>query len=297
MRNMKTRFLVTSHGMTASHWFASCLNTHPAIYCSHDSSDVSNGKETYSLKNDEQYKRHLPVKQLFLDSVQYTGDKHVIGNVAGFILNDLYQKIFKEKYDFSGLVIANMIRHPVTYINSFVAFALETKHSNSEIYQRRFGKATNYLSNLARDFKISNFNSAHPEIVSFVQACHSCTKIARDMNYGDFIHIKMENLTTDKKYFNSVAQRLTLGQYSFSETMLNDFFKRPLASHKYFVKKNNLSSKSVSYSSDSQKIYAAWEQWKKDIFIKILYGIVEGVGHRTIKSLYEEQGYDLSFIH
>jgi len=290
-------FFVTSHGLSATTWLAYSLNLHPAIFCSHGRSHPEQGLEreeylrdkAYRLQRIEFERRQMLAMTLgeYLEVQRQTaGMCCIVGNVHGYVLKELKRKLANDTVD-ANIRIANLVRNPVAYAESYVALVCRRRIDYPEKYQEHLDRAKENIG-LANDLRIPNYNLNDPRRFAFLEACWSISGIAEDLSYKDVPHFRMEDIVSDTEYFMEAVNYLTNGKCVYDQALLEKVFsKKKMNSHREIARRLNISG-GLSRSEDPEEIYIEWPDWKKEVFLVYCRG--------RNKERFESAGYDLSFL-
>lgn len=266
------QFLITSHGHTATTWLALVLSSHPEIGCSH---------HTYSLQPPKKLKPslHAPISLVnyFAElKSQAKPQFKAIGNIHGFVYSEIQQQLKK----MPNLTVVNMIRHPISRIESARSNWLKTKKAldiaNAEFYQESLRYAELVNKKYKLDFK-SNINA-----YMFLKALSQQDQVYTDMRLAKenkILQIKYEEITKDPALLGKLINYITHGKVQVSYPMLKILISKP-AQNTNNVKKLT-----------EQQVYATWPEWQKYAFYLHL-----SKNGRFDNNIYTNLGYDLSFI-
>lgn len=254
-------FLVTSHGQTASMWLAGILNKIPGVYCTHGYTyppmqakleEITHHDIYHRERSSKRFER-LPLKQYFREISQAT-DAPIVGNVLSFYLGRLLDRSSRWQLNNKSLKIINVIRHPITRINS----TLKTWDPHGEGALPPFvpvdflNHCTHIIEYVTKHYKV-DVNSSKAK--SFIVALLAMQHIARDVRMAKKIsvsNVKYEDLTRDINVFSDVLSHLT-GLYSTeSKQQINDIFH---------CDKINAHNKGASDDPEIQ--YEQWEPWQQ----------------------------------
>lgn len=287
----KRYFLITSHGQTASMWLAAVLNRIPQVFCSHGYTYPPQAADLDELSNNEWALRqacfdrfqHLSLSNYFQE-LKSASDLPVIGNVLAFYLSRLFSKggtpaktkrFLKRK----NIVVANMVRHPVTRLTS----TLKTwSNDESDVVPDFIQHDFNTRCHLMRLFlrKNHNVDFSINKNKAFLVALLAMEDISNDVklaNLHNIQNLKYEDITTDKQAFKKLIDLVT-GQMELAYDHVDDLF----ASKKINAHNN-------TGISEAHKQYQSWEPWQQDAFKFTM--------ERTdLLKTYHETGYDFSFV-
>jgi len=121
-------FFVASRGLTATTWYKNALGAHPDIFCSHGRDRPERGIETDELLKSpayradrleyEQWQRAAGIDDYVADLRKASDGEDFLGNVHGYVLIAVMDKLSKSEI---SCPVANMVRHPVTFVESYTA--------------------------------------------------------------------------------------------------------------------------------------------------------------------------------
>ncbi len=288
-------FFVSSRGLTATTWFSQALNKHPLIFCSHGRDKPERGQETEEFLQSKEYRDdRLIFEQLqrrmgiieYIDILKSasSGEK-ILGNVHGYVLVELIDKLSKAGL-YGEIPIANMVRNPITFIESYTALVCHRKHDYPEKYN-----AEHLPRAMANQELLKNYGLYDPEdveVYGFVEACQAVVKMSRELDIDNVLIIPMEKIVSDKQYFAEMVNHLTRGKCSFDkDTIANIFTQKKVNTHRDKIKPINNNEK----SSWCEKPYWIWKEWSKNKKMLFRYFLNE----KQIKG-FISLGYDISFV-
>jgi len=291
--SLKNRFfIVTSHGWSASHWFAVALDTHPEVFCFHSAlhlharGDDTSEEHLKNITKDHSQavnsREDLSIDVAFDQIMDRAKDPkiRIFGNVHTYRLRDL--PALKEKFPAPREHrVMNLIRHPVSLINS--GFGQLRTFAEWDIFTLVESVASLQINlfELDRTVKKHKLNLTEPNVYMFMGACQHLYHLARDQHIGpESPTIIMERLTTDTEYYAEIIRGLTAGEIECSKEYLNEVFA--------LGAKNKHAQNKKSTNTPAQQ-FAAWDSWQRDVFL---------IAFRDsgLKDLYARHGYDFSFI-
>ena len=282
-------FIVTSHGWSASNWFAVALDTHPEILCFHsamhkhargDSLSEEYLKENALEHGDAVNSRENLSIDVAFDRIKMRAQdprKRVFGNVHTYRIRDL--PALQDKYPTPREhMLMNLIRHPVSLVNSgfgqlriFIEWDINTLIDVAGLQEMRFE-----LDDIIKRY---NLNLTDPNVVTFMSACQHLFFLARDQIIApDAPTIIMERLTADREYYCEIVRNLTSGEIECTDEYLDEVFS--------LGKRNKHAQNSTI---DPAQQFLKWEDWQRDTFLIALR-------KSGIKDLYAKYDYDFSFI-
>ena len=278
-------FLVTSRGLTATTWFNNAINKHQEVFSSHGRDRPSRGIETDDMLKDkvyridrlkyEQWQRKADINSFVLDLVNASNGEKFIGNVHGYVLIEIMDKISKSK-DIANIKIANMIRHPIGFIESYTALVNHRKLDYPEKFYSEHGKRMELNKELLEKYNINNDNL---EIIGFIEACQSLKKSSNEINLHNVFTIKMEEIVSNKDYFLDVFSYLTSGLLDYDTSMLDSVVR--INSHTGKYRENR------TVTNFYQKNWENWPEIKKRILLDLF--------SKEDIYVYQKHGYKLDF--
>ncbi len=281
------RFLVTTPGLSATRWLCFALATRKDVFVSHgkhplDSiihGDFAREKgigdvESFTLGNKmADFYAQTRLEEVFAAYREIMPQAAAYGNVHAFTIESLMQKIRSER-DLNGINILNVLRHPVSYIESHYRL-VRSAEEHPSLYQHY---ENTMLSQALGQFPelVLLDNIPYAEFTAFVVSCLSVCNLAYDFAFTQFRYVRMEDLTTDVEALQKFCEYLTGLEYSRGD--LEELIcQGPINRHK----KN-------SSIKDPRSIYESWTTWQQDIAHMMLPTIV-------LNKL-EDHGYDISML-
>jgi hypothetical protein len=283
-------FFVASRGLTATTWFKNALSLHSDIFCSHGRDRPNRGIETDSLLLDKAYRvdrlnyekwqRGASIDNYTKDLISASSGEQFIGNIHGYVLIELMDKLSKS--DLENIPVANMVRHPIGFIESYVALVNHRKNDYPEKFYAEHGKRIVKNKQLIVEYKV---NSGDLSLLGFIEACQSLKKSIDEIRLHQVYIVKMEEVVSNKKYFLDVFYYLTGGLLNYDENVLDKVLK--VNSHKEKYNKIKTDSRNLECHDET------WREWsssvRQDIFMEIL--------SKEDIFVYQEHGYNLDFIY
>lgn len=294
------RFIVASHGWSGSNWLAYALNLNEHILCTHSARNIlANDTAMHSNKNLKKnirdFHKGYVSRQAF--SIQDTYDKIIqlgysefYGSVHVLRLRDIpviNQKfgLPQEKYN-----LINLVRHPIDLVwSGYGQFKDLFRFDINELYWT-LGKILNeskeFVYNIGDKYKI---NIGEIDHLAFIGAACVLGSLQKDFNVINEIKtyekidylgiIKMEKITSNKNYFQSILLQLTNNQLIIQDSYLKKVFNTGKVNvHRHDKVKLN-----------PKERYNSLENWQKEVlnFYLDKYQIVKE---------YHSYGYDFSFL-
>ncbi|MBO6657188.1 MAG: hypothetical protein JJ934_09845 [Pseudomonadales bacterium] len=280
-------FMVTSHGWSASKWLAAALNKHPEVTCVHSVGSVL-PDEKESEYEDELHadladmgatlgRQNQSLKEHF-DSIVEKQDRRIIGSVHRYRLRDLPRLLQGgETYPFQ---LANLIRHPVTLVNSgqgeFTTLAEMSDETRKEI-QTFFENQRQYYLDLQRKYDLDLEDWS---VLSFLAAAQHQFVLVHDQTCVKGVaNVCMERVTTEPELFRSMIEALSKKTLVADDDYINGVF--------------NMGN--VNRHTNDRKIttpeerFELWNDWQREAYKHFM----EQSG---IDTVYSQVGYDFSFV-
>jgi len=281
-------FFVTSRGLTATTWFSNALNANQHTFCSHGRDRPSRGIETDSLLLDENYRidrlnyeqwqRKASIDDYIVDLVGASNGESCVGNVHGYVLIEIMDKLSKLKND--DIVVANMIRNPLGFVESYTSLV---NHRKIDYPEKFYAEHDNRVQGNKKFFDKYKINHKDIEMTGFFEACQSLKKSANEMKMFPVFTVKMEELVSSEEYFLNVFSFLTKGLLHYDAHKLANIVK--INSHqKKFKKKLN----TANTADINRCIWNNWTSKKRYIFLDFM--------SKECIDVYKEYDYDLSYI-
>lgn len=288
--NTDNIFIITSHGQTATRWLSSILNMNPDIFCSHGYTHPPSATENRDLTNSEIEALTKKANERFwnLSLNEYINElnsivhKKYIGSVHAYMYGYLLEKMKSENHLYlkNKLVIINMVRHPITRIQSAYKCWLPENLSDikESFVQTDFDNRCQFIINGIRKCKKLYSVSDKFFIVALLQS----VDIAKDIELASrhkTKQIRFEDITSNPR---SVSDLI----YDLSRQTIRIAIEE--ASNLLNTKKIN-EHNTGSKLKDACNIFMDWEPWKKAAYLYI---------HRSQKfeKVYSNFGYDFSFL-
>src|SRR3989338_927550 len=277
-------FLITSYGRTATFWIAKKLNEHPDIVCSHGPiyPPVLPGKEDSPSDNLAlEMHRNLdtflktPIEKV-LEGVRQLGRAKIYGNVHAYSANSVKIMINSNMIQ-SKLNVVNLIRHPVTRIESFKnRFHYELMHN---MYFRN--KVNDYARDVV-DKELMNYlkdrckiNFSANDTLFLYALCLVPFNDALDLK-TDIVSIPMERLTKEPEVFCWMFNIISHGSLRMDSNYLAEI---------YFQGRLNV----LSEEKSAIATYFSWQDWMRDAFHFVAQKY-------NFPAMYNKLHYDFSFV-
>ena len=289
-------FFVASRGLTATTWFSQALNKHPNIFCCHGRDRPERGIETAKLLSQREYREDrlaFEQKQRQMSLSQYlqvvknaSSGQEILGNVHGFVLVELIDKLTEAKR-YGDMPIANMVRNPIMFLESYSALVCHIKIDYPEKFYNEFMPRAKDNQKVLKRYGVTDLEDV--EMSGFVEGCQALVKTGFEIDIDNVPTIIMEKIVSDKKYFAKTAEYLTRGKCCFDDAILEDIFSQgKINAHRDKCRQLN---SNLKRSNLSDKPYILWKNWTESKR-RIFHHFLEEKQINKFISL----GYDLSFV-
>jgi hypothetical protein len=309
------RFIVASHGWSASNYVAHVLNLHPQIACAHSSAAIL--AEDKSVFDGDNLRRRIPeLRKGYLDRQQITlkdryqllerqvvdhnpswkndANRAWVGTVHTYRMRDLSVQL--EKFGFANedkYRLVNLVRHPLDLVVSGYGQFLDLFKIDINEYAWSLNKIVavrNGIEFVERALEGSGLRPGDYEVICFASACAVLGSLRLDIeaeqkiasfNETPFDYlgpIKMENIVSSPNEVGKLVTLLTAGEAVVSAQYLNN-----VASVKKVNRHNHASPDGT---------LARWEilpYWQKKLFVNFFT-------YFDLRTPYEEIGYNFDFL-
>lgn len=282
--NRRKYFIVTSHGNTGTMWLSIRMNNHPKIFCTHSYQwPIMEPLEKLRIEkagfdllgNANKHFWKLSLDQFF-DQHEDSTKKKIIGNVHGFTFGRFWQMLpslsAKRK---RNLKLLNMVRHPITRINSCYHHWTEGGDNKFQFIKDDIKNNCNHILEFInkRNYKVELTYEKRAFIVALLQSEHVAQDISLTHKEG-IGNIIFEELTKDEDYYSRIFNGLTKLNPVNDKSVDND--------------------KSIQHTHSPHKLSAKeqfdkWEPWKQESFRFV-------ANRSNMKKIYKKYDYDMSFI-
>lgn len=278
-------FLVTSYGRTATYWIAKNLNQHPDIVCSHGPSlppvlphNKKQPLDSYVLEMHKNLDVFLktPVKEV-LSGIRDLGRGKVYGNVHGYSANSVDIMFENNSIAQSDLSVVNIIRHPITRIESFKnRFHYELTY-NTYFKSQADGYIQDMVDRKLLDFLATKYNMdfSLDTMLFLYSLCLVAFNDKLDLE-SNIISIPMERLTKDPEVFCWMFNILTYPEVKIDSKYLANV---------YSTERSNVLTKEQT----SVETYSSWDGWMQAAFKFVMKKY-------DFSRMYNRLQYDLSFV-
>lgn len=261
-------FLITSSGQMGTFWLASQLNKHPDIFCSHSYDRPAWGAEGAPLRGEEgerqryiikEFLAKMPLKKFFAENARVSF-KSYVGNVHAYKIDRALE--LREKEKLFNVKIVNLIRHPITRINSLVNCI------HNEWYDYGYVDHLAFVPKLYIDQGRKVIQDCLPRMVDefddslqkqfFIVSALLEKRTALELAIAEKHAIpsfRYEDITSSKEILTQLVKEVS------DETLIKNY---DWISNDVTYKKLNSHSQSAYQST--QAIFDGWEPWKKEIY-------------------------------
>lgn len=268
---MPIKFIVTSHGWSASNWLSYALNMHPEIICSHSAANLINTKVANDIRGLERsfHKAYRNRLEKSIDSsyekIISSGAASSYGSVHLYRIRDLpyqYDRFsIKDKY-----IVFNLVRGPVSLVLSGEGqFRQLFKTDINELHWNLVKVTDNldYLYGLADKYDLKLGDDS---VLPFVAACRVLDSLKKDIDAEKLIAgidefdyrgvIRMEDITLNRECFIDLIKNLLPRDAAITEEYLSSVNQLGLI---------NRHATPIVGKSERQK-FTDLPDWKKDVF-------------------------------
>jgi hypothetical protein len=276
---------ISSYGRTATYWLAQVLNAHPDVICSHGPTTppiIEYGDET-PVETDLFVWDNMD-KFFALSLDEALNDMHRLGKAKFYIkvhsysAYNLYNRILTEGCA-RPLGIANLLRHPVTRVDSLARRWRANAKTNPRMrkfmlnWWRETPDAQGLTKSLANQRGVDLSRTSD---IFFAAACLWLRQDREDLTVP-ILHVPCERLVEDLDYFAWFAGRITGGKLKMTPDYLDH------------VRRTGPKNASGDVMRSALSTWTAWAPWQRAALAHVaeLYGL---------RGLYDEFQYDLSFV-
>ena len=274
---------VCSYGRTATYWLAQLLNEHPDIISSHGPTtppiveyEEANPHELDNWVWENMPKFHDMKLRDVLRDMRKVGEAKYYVKVHAYSAFNLFNRLMDEGMT-RPVLMANLVRHPVTRVESFAKRWKENAGWNERL--RTFlldwwdeqEPARALRKHLEAKHSVDFTDEAN---VFFATACLWLRQDREDLMVP-MLHVSSERLVSDPDYFAWFLDRLTLGRLAGDREIMEIY--------------RNTGPKNVSAGArPAREVYRGWDDWQREAFdfVANLYDLAP---------LYSRFPYDLDF--
>lgn len=252
---------VCSYGRTATYWLSQLLNAHPDIICSHGPTTppIIEYEDSSPQELDKWVWENMPAfHDLKLPDVmrdmRKMGDARYYVKVHAYSAFNLFNRLVSEGVS-RPVFMANVVRHPVTRVESFAKRWVENAQWNAQMrsfmldWWREQPPARELEKHLARNFDVDFTNEAN---VFFATACLWLRQDREDLAVP-MLHASSERLVGDPDYFAWFLDRLTEGRLA-GDPEIMDIYRKT-------------GPKNVSAGAlPAREVFDGWDDWKRAAF-------------------------------
>lgn len=303
------RFLITSHGCSASNWLAYVLNQHHDIVCAHSSAAIIASdraevdvneilrieglpgiyRKLEMIRSGYQNRSRQSLEKVFV-SLETQLPARLYGLVHTFRLRDLPTQSQDFEMHFRPLPVANLIRHPIDLVQSLCGQFLETFRFDILDFQWTVKKIIDNAQDIVEELSAEHgFFPGDYDALCFLGACVCMTGLQQDIEATPFAQnsdnfdflgtIRCEDITTDPEVLKFWVEQLSAKSVRADQDYLEACYR---TGH---VNRHNRDSTAKT----SREKFETWRPWQKDAFTRIFARL-------AIRSHYEDQGYDFDML-
>jgi len=284
----KNFFAVTTPGLSATRWLSFALASNQDVFVTHGKHPL-HSIQTGSLEREKNMGDEESItdgnlmkwfyENLSLDEIHQIyeslkPDAKALGNVHSFTLQSLSNKI-QERPCKSPMNVTNVLRHPVSYINSHSNLVKSAEgHQLYEHYEKDLFSTA--LTSFPELMLIDCDN--YSEFLAFTVSCLSVHNLIYDLNVSGpgLSNYRMEDLTTDPELLKSFCEETTGLPYEL-----------PILSQMIQGGAINTHKKDATRKTPLN-IYNQWEPWQKDICRIII--------PRAVLEMFGKNGYEIDMM-
>lgn len=266
-KSKPNEFVIASHGQTATLWLAAALNANKSIFCTHGYNYPPVATQIAEISIADQVARdNLTAERFwqlslneFMNELRANTNLPVIGNVHAFIYRRIHSLTrFRFRLRSRKITIMNMVRHPVTRVESMVRCWTNSDPDRQVIpfVEHDFEHRSFHIRKQIENKYSLDHTQDYKKFVVALLAIEDITKdILLAYTRGNR-NIQFEKITTNLDYFSDVVTELLPEKYVVQSEIEDMFSKTPkLNQHN---KTNN--------PQTPEYIYNCWSDWQKEAF-------------------------------
>lgn len=255
-------FIICTRGCTASRWLSRSLEMLKGFECSHGTGSLTNYKsKEYSVDelvktiHSEWFERQdIPILE-YLQKNRIDKKAIYSGNVHRYQLHRHNYLFIKNK----NIPICNIVRHPVTWVDSRTALYQELSSKVPHLGQQQHYTVISNFNELWPFSKRHNISLTDPEVLAFISNIAALYELKKDADlFEKYKTFKMESICGDKNAFLELVNEVTEFNYEVENSEIDSIFK-----------KNSLHSHRTEKLNESET-FKQWPEWKKELFIPVL---------------------------
>lgn len=285
----KHKFIITSHGQTATRWLSAALNKHEDIFCVHGytfppvataDEDISNQEKVDigQLAHNRFWKLNILDYLSELHSVQ---NPKFVGSVHAYMYGYLVNQIKKLNLtrEIKNLTIMNMVRHPINRIESaYKCWTVDNKPTSESTFvdydfNNNCTPIIKHLNSIKKEF--SNLDKY------FIVALYQAQGIAEDVKKAtsDGIYqIRYEDLISNPTVLTNIISMITNNVVKLTPSEADNLFN---------TKRINQHNTAEPLAVKDQ--FQRWQPWQQ-----IAYTFIHQ--NEKFEEVYSPFDYDFSFI-
>ncbi|MCR9253799.1 MAG: hypothetical protein NXI20_25515 [bacterium] len=296
---MSSRFIVASHGWSASNWVAHSLNMHKDILCTHSAKNIvandpfvhtneSLKKDINKWHNGYELRLNRSVDSCYddlerIEQTKFTGTVHV------YRLRDLPS--LHDKFPFQQpYKVFNLIRNPMSLVwSGYGQFKDLFLYDLNELYwtlKKIIDHSKEFIHEVGNRHHI---NIGETDKLAFIGACSVLSSLRKDIdaiqeienaNHLDYKGvIKMEEITQNPETLELLLQKISDESINIDDSYFDSVYKLGA------INKHKKDSKKITASER----FSALEDWQKEVFVFFMKKF-------NLTEEYSKFGYDLTYL-
>ncbi len=294
------RFIITSHGWSASNWLAFALNSHEDIVCTHSARNILANRQ--DMNSDRSLRENLlQLHQGYVSrqlesleekyaKIESLGRGSVYGSVHVLRLRDLPYLWERFGAPNQGYEVMNLVRHPVSLVwSGYGQFRTLFRYDINELHWT-LGKVLRedkeYVLETALKY---DFYPGDLENLAFIGASVVLGSLRMDLDAEEEVPalqgvnykkvVRMERVTTDPGELDRVVREISDSQCRASRSYLENVYKAGIVNE----------HKKDRNKTDAARRYMMFSPWQKEVFNHFFEKY-------NLRRAYEAYGYDFSFL-
>ena len=158
---------------------------------------------------------------------------------------------YRKKYQ-----IVNLIRHPITWLNSCAAhfkYLAEIDPVIRGVLRESYKDNISFTKNIVDCYKL---DSEDMSTLAFLNGCVILEKLVEEITqYPSVQHIRMEDITTQPSLFSEFFRRFFGEEISLPSTYLDDIFSM-----------GNINTHASEQNSGYDELFSSWPKWQQVAF-------------------------------
>lgn len=278
------RFLVTTPGASATRWLTFALASHDDVFAAHGkfaldsvstdgiASEHKQGDHKSLTRGNElaDFYAGRTLDEVFREYERVAPEAVARGAVHTFTIGELLQRE-ESGESLEGIAIANLVRHPVSFIESHTALVMSAEEQPDLCahYRKHFYAALEMCPEV-----LMVQTDAPIEAMAFVSSCYSALQAANDLEARRWPNVRMEDVTTNVDALAELCESITGLTYDRDKLA---GLVRGGAINSHRAKKK---------TANPAEVWRNWPAWKRDVFALI--------ADQRLFDLWAEAGYDVA---